>query len=216
MRKLLLLLNFILILALAAVVLSIWNFKKSPRDKILDWKPQISERTYTQRKKTAPVQLNVIRSKNIFSPDRGHEVQGPESANGRKNAPPKFELVGICSIGDQAGAIIDVKTVGTSNTELKKKRYFAIGEEVFDGFKLETIAEKSAVITRNNETLEIKIEGTRFAAEVGKSKVPRPISPPSGAPTPTQNQPQRLINSQPGGQSPPPVTVHPKTKPPGA
>lgn len=200
---------------LAVLVFAVWKFQTAPYDKNLDWKPQLSEINHAQNMKATAPQLNIIRSKNIFSPDRGSEAPSQDDTNGRKSTPPKFELVGICSIGDQAGAIIDVKTNGTSSSGSKKKRYFSLGEEIHDGFKLDSIAENSVVVARNNETLEIKIDGTRFAAEVGKQKAARPISPPSGAPAPTANQPQRRLNQNPGVARPPAADTQ-NIKPPGA
>ena len=94
-------------------------------------------------------------------------------------------------IGDGAGAIIDLKNVSGGDKGNKARRYYALGAEVYGGFLLDSVAEKSVILKRKNETLELKIDRSRYAAAVGKNKaqppaqtVPPPVQPPRTPPPP--------------------------------
>lgn len=176
MRHVYLLIILILLAAAAVLTAAISGFKESERDKALDWK--IPEAVMTAQEKNAvskPPRIAMIKSKSIFSPMRGEEAETAGIADTRKTAPPQFELIGICAIGDKSGAIIEVKNAGQPDKKSNKvRRYYAIGDEVYGGFILDAVHEKSAVLKRKNEILQIKIDRTRFAAEIGKGKNHKP------------------------------------------
>ncbi len=177
MRGLLFLLNLILLCVAGGLIAANWKFQRTPDDPILRWRAPDApepENGFVSRREPPP--LAMIRNNNVFSPLRGKEPvqQGGEAE--KKNAPPRFELIGICSLGEEAGAIIDAK--GGSPAKDRAKRYFAVGEEVAGGFILDSIAENTAILKRRNETIELKIDRSRFGAEIGKSGPPAALPPP--------------------------------------
>lgn len=44
-----------------------------------------------------------------FSPSRGEDLSEAQAERNKATPPPRFELIGICTIGDNSGAIIDLK-----------------------------------------------------------------------------------------------------------
>ena len=202
MRKIYLLINLILLTGVVGLLAAHQNFKPTPADQILKWKPaEVSSQGATQPALVKTPQLSVIRSKNIFSPTRGEDRSAVSAEENKKTPPPRFELIGICTIGDGAGAIIDLKNVSGGDKGNKARRYYALGTEVYGGFLLDSVAEKSVILKRKNETLELKIDRSRYAAEVGKNKTQPPVQ---AAPPPVQ--PPR---------TPPPPVGSPVTRGPG-
>lgn len=192
MRHIYLIVNLILIAAVAGLAYGIFRFRPGERDRILDWEiPEVSPGIRGNRAVSDAPQLAAVKSKNIFSPARGGEPDTENPERNPKSAPPQFELVGICSINDEAGAIIDLKNTARTNGN-KARRYYAVGENVYDGFILESVSDKSAVLKRKNEVLQLKIDYSRFAAEIGKG-APRQNreTPPEPPPVPAAPPKQR-------------------------
>lgn len=202
MRGLLFFINLILLFTAAGLIAANWKFRKAPDDVILKWRtPETLESESNSIARREPPQLAMIRSNNLFSPLRGKE---PVQQNGeveKKNAPPKFELIGICSLGEEAGAIIDTKG-GNPGSKERPRKYFAVGEEVASGFVLDSVAESTVILKRKNETIELKIDHRRFGAEVGKSKSVQPQGGPSTTPPPTIAPGRRGEGAPPPGNMP--------------
>ena len=110
MRKIYLLINLILLAGAVGLLAAHQNFKPTPADKILKWKPaEVSIQEASHKPQMKAPQLSAIRNKNIFSPARGEDRSAASAEENKKTPPPRFELIGICTIGDGAGAIIDLK-----------------------------------------------------------------------------------------------------------
>lgn len=207
MRKIYLLINLILLAGVVGLLAAHQNFKPTPADKILKWKPaEVSTQEASLKPQRKAPQLSVIRSKNIFSPTRGEDRSAASAEENKKTPPPRFELIGICTIGDGAGAIIDLKNVSGGDKGNKARRYYALGAEVYGGFLLDSVAERSVILKRKNETLELKIDRSRYAAEVGKNKTQPPAQT-----VPPPVQPPRMPSPPVGS----PVTRGPGMPPPG-
>lgn len=207
MRKIYLLINLILLAGVVGLLAAHQNFKPTPADKILKWKPaEVSIQEASPKPQRKAPQLSVIRNKNIFSPARGEDRSAASAEENKKTSPPRFELIGICTIGDGTGAIIDLKNVSGGDKGNKVRRYYALGAEVYSGFLLDSVAEKSVILKRKNETLELKIDRSRYAAEVGKNETQPPAQT-----VPPPVQPPRM-SSPPAGS---PVTRGPGMPPPG-
>lgn len=212
MRKIYLLVNLILLAVVVSLFVAHQNFKPTPADKILRWEPEkIAGSEIIKPVLQKVPQLNVIRSKNIFSPSRGEDLSEAQAERNKATPPPRFELIGICTIGDNSGAIIDLKNATGSDKGNKIRRYYALGTEVYGGFFLESVADKSVILKRRNETLELKIDRSRYAAEVGKKKSQPSV--PNGRP-PEQNLPPRNPSS-PVGPVQSPAKRGPGMPPPG-
>ena len=211
MRKIYLLVNLILLAVVVGLIAAHHSFKPTPADKILRWEPEkISEKEATNQIQIKTPQLSVIRSKNVFSPTRGDELSTLENEQRKATPPPRFELIGICSIGDDAGAIIDLKNATGNDRSNKVRRYYALGTEVYGGFFLDSVAEKSVILKRHNEVLELKIDRSRYAEEVGKKKALSPVPPGR----PPEQQPPRNPSS-PVGPAINPTNKGPGMPPPG-
>ena len=188
MRKIYLLVNLILLAVVVGLIAAHHCFKPTPADKILRWEPEkISEKEATNQIQIKTPQLSVIRSKNVFSPTRGDELSTLENEQRKATPPPRFELIGICSIGDDAGAIIDLKNATGNDRSNKVRRYYALGTEVYGGFFLDSVAEKS-----------------------GKKKALSPVPPGR----PPEQQPPRNPSS-PVGPATNPANKGPGMPPPG-
>lgn len=174
MRACFFILNLIFLAAVIGLFAANWKYRSTPEDEILRWRFPDMTGAETPAKEVREIsQPALIRSKNIFSPLRESEPAVPPEGPGRKNAPPRFELVGICSIGDSSGAIINILGNIDGSRE-KQRRYFAQGEDVDGGFILESVAESTIVLKRQNETLEVKIDRSRFRAEIDKNRELQP------------------------------------------
>ena len=180
MRNVYLLLNIVLFTA--AALLTALNLRWHPQheDPAIKWVVPAGEPLMgtPSEQETQTPKLSVIRDQNLFSPSRGAQLSEQSSHSDDKTKPPRFELVGICAIGENSGAIIETKNGSGAESPAGKRNYFAIGSEVGNGFILESVGDNSAVLVRNQEKLELKISRTRFSAEVkkGAGKV---VSPPN-------------------------------------
>lgn len=205
MRKIYLLINFVLLVLLFVLLAANFQLRPPPPDPALRWAPENFSPVVSGTPKT-PQTGNVaaIRQKNLFNPLRGEAPQKSDETGKGQAAPPRFELIGLCTIGDTAGAIIDSKNPDSNGkSEKQKRRYYAIGSEVWGGFILDSVAENSAILKRKNETLEIKINRSRFSAEVGKNSSSGTASPrPAPTPPPPIPPPQRGPGIPPPGVNP--------------
>lgn len=184
MRQFYLLINLLLIAVIAALAAAVFRFRETPRDKVLDWKPPESAIREVEKKIILPVRISEIKNKNIFSPTRGDEGEKRSGDESRKPAPPRLELIGTCTIGESAGAIIETKNANPSEPQgNRKRRYYALGDEVQGGFRLDQVSDDAVTLTRRNETMELKVDRSRFSAEIGQNKK-GPQPPSEGKPAP--------------------------------
>ena len=192
MRNVYLLLNIVFLATAAGLAALNLRWHPTRVDPATKWTPPAEEVTDTPAEQavTTP-QLAMIRDQNLFSPHRGAQVSETSSRSDEKKRAPRFELVGICSIGENAGAIIETKNGPGAGSGNGKRSYFTVGSEVDNGFVLESVGERSVVLRRNQETLELKISRTRFASEIkkGGAKVAAPRN---------VNQPPLRKGSRPG------------------
>lgn len=184
MRNVYLLLNIVFFTTAACLAALNLRWQPARIDPATKWvAPNDDSPAETPTEPTAGTpQLAMMRNQNLFSPSRGAQSTESGPISGEKQRAPRFELVGICSIGENAGAIIENKNGPDPGNAKGKRSYFAVGAEVGNGFVLESVSDSSAVLRRNQETLELKITRSRFAAEIkkepGKSNIPRNMNPP--------------------------------------
>ena len=85
MRKIYLLINLILLAGVVGLLAAHQNFKPTPADKILKWKPaEVSTQEASLKPQMKAPQLSVIRSKNIFSPARGEDRSAASAEENKK------------------------------------------------------------------------------------------------------------------------------------
>lgn len=175
------LINLLLFIAVICLAVAHWRYAPAPQDRILQWHPPsavIQEPVRTDRDQKP--QLSAIRAKNIFSPRRGRDAEKTMNTPEKRRTVPKFELVGICTIGEQSGAIIEAPDIGIQGKNTRKRSYYALGDELPAGYSLEKINEESVILKRSQEFLELKITRSRFsrdAKRMKKDKERQPIPP---------------------------------------
>lgn len=216
MRKTYLVINFGLLALAGSLLAANWSFQTPPPDPALKWQPEAAAPTAAPPPAAATpepaARIQLIRQKNPFSPLRGEEPQKDESQVKGPAAPPRFELVGICLIGEQSGAIIEAKSAEPAGPAAnRKRRYYPVGGEVLAGFVLDSVAENSAVLKRKNETLELKVSRSRFAAEMGRSGSAAKAAEPPPRPVNPVLQPNPAVAARPAAVKPlpPPGGVNP-------
>ncbi len=187
MRRLYFIGNLFLLLAIAGLGTAYWRYRPEPPDRCLEWKTPEIAAGYLSPPESPPVQPAVITGKNLFSPNRGAEAAAAEPDAPGRAAPPRFELVGLCSIGEDSGAIIEVKSVASGGKNGNQvRRYFPIGAEVFNGYILDSATGTTAILKRKNEILELKIDRSRHGAASGavRKDSASPVPPPPPPPAP--------------------------------
>ena len=197
-----LLINLLLFIAVICLAVAHWRYAPAPQTRILQWHPPsaVIQEPVRSEKAQKP-QLNMIRAKNIFSPSRGRDAEKIMNTPEKRRTVPKFELVGICTIGKQSGAIIEVPNAVIQGKNTRKRNYYALGDELSAGYFLEKIAEENVILKRDNEFLELKITRSRFnrdAKKMKNDKKRQPIPPKENSPL-THN---RLRTAQPGVSTP--------------
>lgn len=131
--------------------------------------PQISRRVKED--------FSTIAANNLFHPQRGKATPEKEKEAAQKNkqqAILKFELKGIYHSDNRHGALIvywgNSKTA--ANTDLKKADadLFFLGKEISDGYILKEVRNRSVVIMRGNEKIEVEL--TMLQGPEKSSKAP--------------------------------------------
>jgi|GEM_PF-7047689 len=222
MKRLYLLLNAIL---LAAILLLIWanlRYESPAADKAVHNLPQLPVLSPLP---AVPLQLtsqDTIRmaEQNVFSPGRGKAVTG--NAPGAAEVRSQLQLVGICMIGKNYGAIIvgkngnwsprpvmagpngapthqPVPTTGNGGKVHHEKRFFKLGE-VVDGLILKEIKTDAVILVGNHDRIELKLErgnhGDKNKAVAGQGK-PRPGMPPMVSQVQVLQHYDSLMNGKP-------------------
>ncbi len=168
-----------------------YSFKDPKPDKALNSTPKLMKKVKNipAAIKNDPINIEEIVGNNPFHPQRGQkENKSPSPPEEPQTPPPrnqpKFDLVGICKLGDTAGAIIIPKgvvrrthrSVGRRRhasrsrstdhySHQNKQHFFKLNDEVSDGYKLVTVTQTSATLQSSSGKIELKIEHTRFDQE---------------------------------------------------
>lgn len=161
----------VLLLLLLLIGVGLAGFEETPLPEILTQTPPLPELSAVAVA-SAPAGYDLLEmsQRNLFDPLRGKaKPAAPEAGNVQTQA-PKFTLVGICTMDDGAGAIIE-KTQQAQENSAGEKRYFKIGDEVADGFVLEEVTEKGVTLKRENERLELTVGRTRFGEQAKKFQI---------------------------------------------
>ncbi len=160
------------ILTVLLLVLNL-SFKAQPPDKILSMAPVLNENAQLSQKiKGGREEIPDIASlwdNNLFSPYRTGDG-GPLLGAAK---PTGMELMGVCSFGDVAGAIMLDKQASAAVSQpgrLRNKgvlsqgasanapRFYKLGEQLENGFTLSEINSDSVVLSRGREQIVLKLE----------------------------------------------------------
>ncbi len=127
---------------------------------------------------------STIATNNLFHPQRGKATpeKGKEAAQKNKQqAVLKFELKGIYHSDNRHGALIVYRgnSKTAANTDLKKADadLFFQGKEISDGYILKEVRNRSVVITRGNEKIEVELtmlQGPEKSSKAPGTKQPAP------------------------------------------
>ena len=174
----------ILVLTFLSIGLSLAHlyWRPAPPDPAVRWTVPANELAPPPPRARHDTSIQTIREQNLFSPSRGSVIADNRPSAAKRNPPPRFELVGICRIGNCSGAIIEVKNAPSGlKTDAKKRHYYTLNDDVGGGFILTSVGENSVIVKRQHETLELKITRKRFAGQ----KKATPPSQAQNTPPPT-------------------------------
>jgi len=185
MKRFYLIINLILGIATALLLLGHVYFKPAPPDKALKRTPSVMA---SGSAATAPALVlklptaTAIQEKNIFDPQRGKATGAGEKDNMAFSANrPQLDLIGICRIGETAGAIIVEKGAphggGAGDPGNVKKRYFKQGETVVGGYLLANIEAEKVTLKSGNEVMELKMNRDRSSAQAASANARAGIAP---------------------------------------
>lgn len=127
--------------------------------------------------------FSTIAANNLFHPQRGKATpeKGKEAAQKNKQTILKFELKGIYHSDNRHGALIVYRgnSKTAANTDLKKADadLFFQGKEISDGYILQEVRNRSVVITRENEKIEVELtmlQGPEKSSKAPGTKQPAP------------------------------------------
>lgn len=161
----------VLLLLLLLIGIGLARFEETPLPEVLLQTPSLPELP-AMKAVSSPAGYDLLEmtARSLFDPLRGKaKPAAPEAGNVQTQA-PKFTLVGICTMDDGAGAIIE-KTQQAQGNSAGEKRYFKFGDEVADGFVLEEVTEKGVTLKRENERLELTVGRTRFGEQAKKFQI---------------------------------------------
>ena len=183
MRTFYIFLNLALFILVVLLLVLNLSFKSQPPDKILSMAPVLNENVQlAQKMKGGREEIPDIASlwdNNLFSPYRTGDG-GPLLGAAR---PTGMELVGVCSFGDVAGAIMLDKQASAAAPQpgrLRNKgvisqgasatapRFYKLGEQLENGFTLSEINSDSVVLSRGREQIVLKLE---FEDEGSSSRI---------------------------------------------
>ena len=133
--------------------------------------------TTPQTSRKVKEDFGAIAANNLFHPQRGKATpeKGKEAAQKNKQqAILKFELKGIYHSDNRHGALIVYRgnSKTAANTDLKKADadLFFLGKEISDGYILKEVRNRSVVIMRENEKIEVEL--TMLQGPEKSSKAP--------------------------------------------
>ena len=129
--------------------------------------------------------FNIITSNNLFHPQRGKAVpeKGKDAQQKNKQqAILKFELKGIYHSDNRHGALIVYRgnSKPATNTDLKKADadLFFQGKEISDGYVLQEVKNRSVVIMRGNEKIEVELTMLQGPEKPSKAEGAKQAPPP--------------------------------------
>ena len=120
--------------------------------------------------------FSTIAANNLFHPQRGKATpeKGKEAAQKNKQTILKFELKGIYHSDNRHGALIVYRgnSKTAMNADLKKADadLFFQGKEISDGYILQEVRNRSVIIMRGNEKIEVEL--TMLQGPEKSSKAP--------------------------------------------
>lgn len=138
--------------------------------------PQISRRVKED--------FGTIAANNLFHPQRGKATpeKGKEAAQKNKQTILKFELKGIYHSDNRHGALIVYRgnSKTAANTDLKKADadLFFQGKEISDGYILKEVRNRSVVIMRGNEKIEVELTMLQGPEKSPKASGAKQTTPP--------------------------------------
>lgn len=119
--------------------------------------------TTPQTSRKVKEDFGAIAANNLFHPQRGKATPEKEKEAAQKNKQTilKFELKGIYHSDNRHGALIVYRgnSKTAANTDLKKADadLFFQGKEISDGYILKEVRNRSVVIMRGNEKIEVEL-----------------------------------------------------------
>ena len=119
--------------------------------------------TTPQTSRKVKEDFGAIAANNLFHPQRGKATPEKEKEAAQKNKQTilKFELKGIYHSDNRHGALIVYRgnSKTAANTDLKKADadLFFLGKEISDGYILKEVRNRSVVIMRGNEKIEVEL-----------------------------------------------------------
>lgn len=128
--------------------------------------------------------FSTIVANNLFHPQRGKATpeKGKEAAQKHKQTILKFELKGIYHSDNRHGALIVYRgnSQTTANTDLKKADadLFFQGKEISDGYILKEVRNRSVVIMRGNEKIEVELTMLQGPEKSPKASGAKQTTPP--------------------------------------
>ncbi|WP_288614064.1 type II secretion system protein N [uncultured Victivallis sp.] len=128
--------------------------------------------------------FSTIAANNLFHPQRGKATpeKGKEAAQKNKQTILKFELKGIYHSDNRHGALIVYRgnSKTAANTDLKKADadLFFQGKEISDGYILKEVRNRSVVIMRGNEKIEVELTMLQGPEKSPKASGAKQTTPP--------------------------------------
>lgn len=126
--------------------------------------------------------FSTIAANNLFHPQRGKITpeKGKEAAQKNKQTILKFELKGIYHSDNRHGALIVYRGNSKTNTDLKKADadLFFQGEKISDGYILKEVRNRSVVIMRGNEKIEVELTMLQGPEKSPKASGAKQTTPP--------------------------------------
>lgn len=117
-------------------------------------------------------QYSSIAANDLFHPLRGKAPAAEKGKAEKQNKPQtvlKFELKGIYHSGNRHGALIVYRGNTKANTQKDLKKadsdLFYLGKEISDGYILQEIRDRSVLIARGNEKLEVELTMLQLPAD---------------------------------------------------
>lgn len=128
--------------------------------------------------------FSTIAANNLFHPQRGKATpeKGKEAAQKNKQTILKFELKGIYHSDNRHGALIVYRgnSKTAANTDLKKADadLFFQGKEISNGYILKEVRNRSVVIMRGNEKIEVELTMLQGPEKSPKASGAKQTTPP--------------------------------------
>lgn len=176
-------------LGILAIVLLGASLIGSPSHRKALLPPAMSDKqslpTTPQTSRRIKEDFSTIVANNLFHPQRGKATpeKGKEAAQKNKQqAVLKFELKGIYHSDNRHGALIVCRgnSKTAANADLKKADadLFFQGKEISDGYILKEVRNRSVVIMRGNEKIEVELTILQGPEKSSKAPGTKQTTPP--------------------------------------